>query len=337
MTNGNVLYGRAMLDAVAKEVPTFGRIMVVKSASDSTLYQWPEIDQVFKSDDNGWTRTFTSLEDAYTAAQSNNNDVIVLTANSAHTLAAGLAMTKNRVHIMGLDGNADRIDQQGCKVQLTGTTATAYVLKDTGVRNTFRNIKWIQGSTAATALTVAQFGGEGTFVKNCSFIFGVADNLGSTSAFEVLLGSDSATFKNCSFGTDVLSTTAARSVMNLTPSISGATSADGAKSNRFENCEFKVQTTQTTTTLISTLTSGFKFINVWKDCDFLSVVITSASAVKTAVAVKTAASSTEGYLLFMNPACSCTAFCTAAVGNSGVLMKNSAQVATAPVMMQPTA
>ena len=40
---------------------------------------------------------------------------------------------------------------QGAKVQLSGAVASAYVLKNTGVRNSFRNIKFIQASTHATA------------------------------------------------------------------------------------------------------------------------------------------------------------------------------------------
>lgn len=72
-------------------------------------------------------------------------------------------------------------------------------MKDTGNRNSFRNIKFIQAATAGTGLTVFQGGGEGTVFKNCSFVFEVADNLGSTDAHEFVAGTDSATFIDCTF------------------------------------------------------------------------------------------------------------------------------------------
>src|SRR3990167_8910784 len=131
----------------------------------------------------GNKNVFTTLSDAYAAAVTNRNDVIFLTGNSTHSISAGIAWTKNRIHVVGLDGG-DRLVQQGAKIQLGGAITTAYVIKNTGVRNSFHNIKFIQASTAATALTAFQDGGEGTLFRNCSFVFGVVNNLGGTTAHE---------------------------------------------------------------------------------------------------------------------------------------------------------
>jgi hypothetical protein len=333
MTNGNVLYGRAMLDSIAAAIPTFGRILIVKGSGDTALYQWPEIDQVFKSDDNGWTRTFTSLSDAYDYAQTNNNDVIVLTPYSQHTLSAGLATSKSRVHFFGLDGNCNRISQQSVKVGLTGTTATAYTLYDTGTRNSFRNIKFIQGSTAATALTVAQFGGEGTYVENCSFIFEVADNLGSTSANEVRIGADSCTFRHCSFGTDVLTTSAKRGVMSLTAAIG---SGDGAKSNKFEDCQFLISSSDATALFVQLASAGgAKFINTFKNCDFLANVMTTGTIVTLNVAVETHASFNDGLLFFIKPNTNATKFAVSTL-NKGIRINGPVFSANAMMMSLPT-
>ena len=81
-------------------------------------------------------------------------------------------------------------------------------MRNTGTRNSFRNIKFIQAATANTGLHVVEEGGEGTLYKNCSFIFGVVDNLDLTTANEVILGSDTGTYIDCTFGAATLTTTA---------------------------------------------------------------------------------------------------------------------------------
>ncbi len=106
-------------------------------------------------DSDGRVRFYTSLESAYAAVESNNDDVILLDGHSTHNLTTGIAWTKSRVHVFGMD-SGDRLTDQGSKISLSGNVAVAYVLKVTGTRNTFRNIKFIQSSTNAAALNVVQ-------------------------------------------------------------------------------------------------------------------------------------------------------------------------------------
>jgi len=125
-----------------------------------------------------------TLPVAYAAAGS--GDTIALSTNSTHSLATGIAWTKSRINLVGMDFFG-RLVQQGAKVQLATAATTAYVLKVTGTRNSFSNIKFIQAATAATGLHVLEEGGEGSLYQNCSFVFGVADNLDLTTATEVFM------------------------------------------------------------------------------------------------------------------------------------------------------
>ena len=164
MHNINSGYGQLAAIALANGVNTFGKFFVVMPSTDPNYERWS---QMAKVDQDGEVRLFTSLEDAYAAVESNRNDVIFLSAYGTHSIDAGIAWSKNRVHVIGMDGG-DRLVQQGAKVQNATADTTAYVIKVTGVRNSFRNVKFIQAGTANTCLTVLQEGGEGNLYKNCS-------------------------------------------------------------------------------------------------------------------------------------------------------------------------
>jgi len=335
MLNSNTSYGRALMDMAGSIIPTFGRIFVVKSSSDTSDDNWAKLDQVFKTDSEGRVRVFTSLSNAYDACASNNNDVILLDAHSTHSLSSGIALTKNRVHFIGMDGG-DRLVQQGAKVELATAATTAYVLKNTGVRNSFRNIKFIQSSTNAAALTVLQQGDEGGLYKNCSFVFGVANNLGGTTAHEVLSGSDSATFLNCTFGSDTLLTTGARSVFH----IDQVTTSQEFKSNYLENCRFLISSSSSTATFIRLDAVGdILFTNEFKNTSFLASV-DSAGGIALAEAVQTGTGTVKGSLLFSGTvsAMNCTKISTATSGrNAAVQVIAPASSATGGIGVQPTA
>ena len=244
--NPNVAYGRALLDSIAGQIPVFGNVHVVVSTSDSQDPNYINLANVIKTDTDGRVRLWTSIEDAITSGVvTNNNDVVALDAHTTHNLTTGLALTKSRVNFIGMDGGG-RMLQQGTKVQLGGAIASAFVLKNTGVRNSFRNIKFIQASTSATALTVLQEGGEGSLFENCSFVFGVVNNLGGTTAHEILAGSDSATYMNCTFGADTLLTSGARSVFH----VDQVTASQEFKSNQMIDCTFSISSSSATATFV---------------------------------------------------------------------------------------
>lgn len=317
----NAGYGQLQAILAQNGVSSFGKVLVVVEDSDTANYQ--RLQEIFDVDNDGSVRFFSTLKAAYDAATSNAGDVILMSANSTHVITP-FEWTKNRINVIGLDGG-DRLLQQGTKVQNSTADTAAYVLKVTGVRNSFRNIKFIQVSTNAAALSVVQMGGEGNLYKNCSFTFGVVDNLDQTNAFEVINGEDSGTFINCEFGTETLLTSAARSVM----SIDQVTANQEFKSNRFLGCNFMISSSSTTATLISTAANtDVLFSNLFKDCTFVAS-IDSAGGAALAVAAKTSASLVKGTLNFhMCAAYGCTNFATDAVGNDALYVYGPVNTAT---------
>jgi len=253
----------------------------------------------------------TTLLAAYNAATSNNNDVILLSGHTTHAVAAGIAWTKNRIHVIGMDGG-DRLVQQGSKVQLSGAVDSAYVLKNTGVRNTFRNIKFIQASTHANALHVLEEGGEGNLYDHCTFTFGTVDNLDLTTATEVLAGSDSATYRKCLFGTETLLTSAARTVFT----IDQVTASQEFKSNILEDCTFLISSSDNGAVLLKpAANSDVLFTNLFKNCIFMASV-DSAGGVAITNAVQSVSGLVKGTLNFYLPASfNCTNFCATVTAN----------------------
>ena len=256
--------------------------------------------------------TYTGLANAEDSALTNNEDQLILSSNSSHTLTTGIAMDKSRLSLIGLDGGGDRLIQQGTKIQTTDAAAVAYVMKNTGPRNSFRNIKFIMNDKNAAALNVVQDGSEGVLYKNCSFVFGVIDNLDETTASEFLAGSDSGSYIDCEFGTETLLTSAARTVFT----IDQVTTSQEFKSNRMRGCNFIISSSETTATLLKVAANtDVLFSNNIVDSTFVAS-IDSAGGVALAVAVKSAASLVKGTVNFANcSAYGCTNLMSDAVGN----------------------
>lgn len=231
-----------------------------------------------------------TIERAYEIAQT--GDTIALSTGTTHSLTTGLDFTKSRINVVGLDWPG-RFLQQGAKVQLSGNVASAYVIKNTGVRNAFVNIKFIQASTNAAALTVMQEGGEGTLWEGCSFTFGVANNLDETTASEVVAGSDSATYRDCTFGSDTLLTSAARTVF-LIDQVNGFE----FKSNQLHNCTFSISSSSATAKFVSlAAVTDILFSNLFKECTFYASVDSAGGAALT-VASFTGTGTNKGTLAY---------------------------------------
>lgn len=303
MYNPNSGYGQAILNMVAAQVPTFGRVFVVFDPDDVDEGNFQMMENIMRADPNGQLRFFarnlsdgtTPIEQAYNAAESNNNDVILLDANSTHLLSTGMTVSKNRVHFIGMDGG-DRYVQQGAKIGNGSSDATAFVWKTTGVRCSYRNIKFIQNSTNAAALTVYQEGGEGTLMKNTSVTFGVANNLGGATTYEVVMGGDSCTYVNCQFGQDTLLTSAARKVM-IIDQVNGFE----CKSNVFIDCTWLISSSNAGAEAIGMAAAGdILFTNHFIRPSFIAS-LDSAGGVACTRAVTTANGTTKGTILLSYP------------------------------------
>jgi len=330
--NLNSGYGKAIATGLHSIVPTFGRVHVVVDSDDAGEEKYDRLEQLFRPDPAGQLRFYTSLEAAYSAATSNNNDIILLDGDGTHTIANQLTWSKSRIHVIGMDGG-DRLVQQGSKVATTDAVGDAAVVKVTGTRNSFRNIKFIQSDTDAAALHVLEEGAEGSLYKNCSFVFGVVDNLDQTNAYEVLCGSDSSTFLNCMFGLDTLLTSAARTVFR----IDQVTASQEFKSNILKDCTFLISSSSSSAQFISMAAAGdILFTNHFDSCNFIASVDSAGGAALTK-AVSSANGTVKGILAFSYPKThNCTNFGVNGTNNDaitviGPLVSNTDLVGVPPI------
>ena len=313
--NFNSGYGQILVNQIAASVgPIFGKIFVVVGASD-VGFKEDMMKEIFVPDPDGKVRFYATLKAAYDAATSNADDIILLSGHSSHVVANGIAWTKNRIHVIGMDGG-HRLVQQGAKIVSTVGAADAYVLKVTGNRNSFENLKIIQNDTNAAALHVVEMGGEGTVWKNCSFIFGVADNLDQTNAYEVVCGEDSGTFINCLFGSDVLDSSVARAVM----AIDIVTTSQEMKSCIFKDCIWNIASDDANANFIRVLANtDLKFGQIFINPIFMCTLNQTFGAIALTDAVDSVSGLVEGNMLFVNPASNCTNFASALTANISVV------------------
>jgi len=130
-------------------------------------------------------KPFASISAAYAATTSSNHDLIVLSANAAHAATDELAVTKNRVHFLGLDA-VGRYYGQRTRWTMGLTTGTAIaIVKNTGVGNTFQHIKFDSSDTLSTSVYAFAEGGEYTVLENCEIY--KSTDLDQTTMAELLM------------------------------------------------------------------------------------------------------------------------------------------------------
>lgn len=192
------------------------------------------LEEVCRNDESGLLRFYTSLQAAYDATTSNNNDVILLDADSTHTLTSMLTVAKNRVHFIGMDGGGRHFGQR-TKVSLGVTSAATDIgtIKVTGVGCSFRNIKFMNSNTVAQGIYCFVDGGEYTYLENCE-IYKETD-LDVTGAAEFVANGDSTKMKDCTIGStaNALSGDIIRPCILVTGEIAGA--GKKMRDNMFEN------------------------------------------------------------------------------------------------------
>ena len=300
--NKNSGWGQAMINMVASRVPAFGNLFVVFNSANSDEANYQHWQALATSDPDGQIRFYTSLESAYAAAESNNNDVILLDGNSSHVIAEQMTIAKNRIHFFGMDGGG-RLHGQGAKVQNTDGTAAVSVLHVTGTRNTFENIKFIQVDDDATSLRVLTEAGESSLYKNCSFIFGNVANLDQTDAYEVFMSGDSTEFYNCTFGADTLLTSAARAITVFDV----VTTA--AKSTVWKDCVWNVASSSADVNFVRVVaTTDLHFGHIFINPVMLATISDSLSGITLTDAVDSVSGLNAGNALFVNPATNAASF-----------------------------
>lgn len=145
-------------------------------------------------------RPLKTVEYAYSLTTSGNDDIIVLMGSATHALSAMLDVSKSRVHFVGVDGTNGRLYGNNAKISLGVTTAATdvFCMKNTGVRNSFTNIKFISNNTQAASLYCVGEGGEYAVYTNCEIY--KSTDLDETTSAELVLNGDSAQFFGCTIG-----------------------------------------------------------------------------------------------------------------------------------------
>ena len=187
------------------------------------------------NDGNTWAKAFKTYAAAVAAAVSNNNDVIHVDGDSTVAESAMVTISKNRLHTIGHNGALGHFGH-GAKISLGVTTAATDIatIKNTGVRNTFTGIKFINNNTVAEGLYCFAEGGEFSRFYNCTFY--KSTDLDVSLAAEMLANGDSMMAYNCTFGSlaNIIADDKIRPNMLCSATLSGKKLRD----NYLENCLF---------------------------------------------------------------------------------------------------
>jgi len=274
-------------------------------------------------------KAFATTDKAITSATTNNHDVVCFSGNSAHVQTDQITLTKNRIHFVGLGGGS-RYYGQRTRITMGVTTGTATaVIQNTGVGNTFTNIKFDSSDTLSTSVYAFAEGGEYSQFTNCEFY--KSTDLDQSAAAELLMNGDSSYFKNCTFGSNANAVTAtgARPCVLLTrETITGKVCRDAT----FEDCLFWRQADGATANSFvhSAGATDVERMLLFKNCLFYSDV---TSAYTPAVAVSAAATLTVGRIVLMN---SYEVGCTALATATGIWSANATLAAAGGSALQAT-
>lgn len=143
-----------------------------------------------------------TVSQANSLIRTNKHDVVLLSANSGHAVTAMITVSKNRCHWVGLDGVGARPYGSRTRITMGVTTTTAAtdlgVMLNTGVGNSFRNLKFDSSNTKDESLYSFLDGGEYTYMENCEIY--KSTDLDQTGAAELVANGDSSIYVNCYIG-----------------------------------------------------------------------------------------------------------------------------------------
>jgi len=288
-------------------------------------------DATGNADGTTMATAYRTVGAAVTNARTNRHDVILMHAQSAHSTSSGtdteLTLTKNRLHFVGLGGGSRYLGQRtrwtmGVTAASGGAIA---VVQNTGVGNTFANMKFDSADTESTSLYAFADGGEYTQLTNCEVVKGNV-LLSDTGRASILANGDSSYYKNCAFGSLVYQVTAKNTVMLVTrETISGKVCRDTIA----EDCLFLINTTSTDSSLVhGDNANDAERMLLFKNCGFLNNVLSTADPDQ---AVEFDATQTTGSVIADNCwSLNCTAFSTTA----GVFSATSIKSVTGPEALQ---
>lgn len=319
--------------AIAKAFPfTPGNIFFVMSPGAEYLGNFLND---FPPDEGGQIRVFTDVAEAYAAMTSNQNDVMVLDGNSTFNLTSMLTVAKNRVHFYGLDHllGVNRGYGSSTKISLavsTGASNIATIL-NTGVRNSFHGIKFINGNTVTEGIYCFVDGGEYTYMEDCEIY--KSTDLDVTGAAELVCNADSPLYRRCVIGSlaDARSGSVIRANVLFTKAIAGTGLV--ARDARFEDCEFWINASATANRFVyGANATDVERYALFQNCNFIN---NGASAFLPAQNVAFGATLTVGKVLLKG--CSSLNASTAMSTTTGVFVDGPVPAAdTTGISLQAT-
>jgi len=220
-------------------------------------------------------KAFKTLSAAITAVADNNNDVIFIDGDSTVVETAMVTLSKNRVHIVGINGVPGFLGQ-GAKVSCTlaATATNIATFKNTGVRNTISNIKFQNANTVNEGIYCVVEAGEYTRYFNVE-IYKNTD-LDETTAAELVMNGDSSQFYNCVIGDTVNIAVGAiirPNVLLTREIISGKVARDFI----FDNCYFLRKCGSTANRFVyGAGATDVERMGLFKNCLFWSAKLSSA-------------------------------------------------------------
>jgi hypothetical protein len=273
-------------------------------------------------------KPFATIAKAYAQAVTNNHDVIVLSANSALAEADELVVAKNRVHFWGMDAVGRYYGQRSRWTMGVTTGSAIAVVQNTGVGNSFSNIKFDSSDTLSTSIYAFAEGGEYTVLEHCEIY--KSTDLDQATAAELLMNGDSALVRHCTIGSLANEVSAARTNVLLTRE---TITEKVARDVTFDDCLFWLKSSSTTASHVhATTATDVERMFLIKNSAMI-VAKLSAATVGDAIIVDTA--QTEGQIIVVNtPNVNSTALGT--TGSVGILYYGP-EIATAGTAGNPVA
>lgn len=244
---------------------------------------------------------FQTVAAGYAAMTTNQDDVLLIRGNSSsYNLTAMLTVAKSRCHFVGLDGAARQYGQ-GVKISSslsTGATNIATML-NTGTRNTFSNIKFLNGNTVTEGIYCVAEGGEYTQYDGCEFY--KSTDLDQTGAAEFVWNGDSTQMRRCTIGS-LADAIGGSSIRRPTVLLSNGIAGSGkvCRDGLIEDTMFWRQCKDTTNLFMySANAADVERMLLLKRCGFINSL---AAGNKPAVCIGLAATLTVGNIV-LDPSC----------------------------------
>lgn len=284
--------------------PTYGKRIFVDYDNGNDNNVGESLDTAFKT-----------VAQALSVARTNKDDQLILSTNATHVLSAMLSVTINRVHFYSLDFTG-RTYGLGAKVSLGVTTAATDIgtISNTGVRNSFHGIKFLNSNTVTEGIYCFVDGGEYTVLDRVELY--KSTDLDQTGAAELVANGDSSQYFNCFIGTtvDAISGAIIRPCVTMSRDLAG--SGKVARDVTFKNCIFARKCGNTANRFVyGAEATAIERMGLFEDCIFWNTALATATPAQN---VAFGATLTDGSVLLRN--CSSIGAATAMSTTTGVFV-----------------